>query len=42
MVFCHPFLLSVLIIEEWVRWAMGQGGVGWVGVGWDGMGRDGR
>ena len=29
--FCHPFLLSLLIIEEWVGWT----------AGWDGMGRGG-
>ena len=31
-IFCRPFLLSVLIIEGRVGWAMGQGGVGRGGV----------
>ena len=34
--FCHPFLLSVLIIEGWVGWEAGQGGVGQGGVGGEG------
>ena len=27
-IFCCPFLLSVLLIEGWVGWMAGQGGVG--------------
>ena len=38
-IFCHPFLLSVLIIEGWVGWVTGRSGVGRGGVGgWDGEG----
>ena len=33
--FGHPFLLSVLIIEGLVGWAVGWGGVGQGGVGWE-------
>ena len=32
-IFCCPFLPSVLIIEGWVGWAVGWGGVELGGVG---------
>ena len=39
-IFCCPFLLSVLIIEGWVGWVAGWGGVGWGEVGGVGGGKN--